>query len=65
MKTQKWVSYFKVSTFNILESNENEYSIKHVNVKNLPAAQGFWSQQGIAHKGSIYCLQNVDGEEDS
>ena len=44
---------------------DNEYYIKYVNQKNPPIAEGFWNQQGIVHNGMIYCLQNVDGEEEN
>jgi hypothetical protein len=38
---------------------------KYVNNKNPPFSEGFWNQQGIVHNGLIYCLQNVDGEEEN
>ncbi len=34
-------------------------------MKNLPIAEGFWNPQGVVHNGSIYALQNVDGEDES
>lgn len=34
-------------------------------MKNLPIAEGFWNPQGVVYNGSIYSLQNIDGEDES
>lgn len=31
-------------------------------MKNPPIAEGFWNPQAVPYNGTIYALQNVDGE---
>lgn len=49
---------------NIDNQESREPSIKYINFKNIPVAQGFWNPQSVVHNGNVYALQNVDGDED-
>lgn len=51
--------------FDIEEKKEEvTYGIKRID-NNVPFSEGFWNNQAIVHQENIFCLQNIQNEEDN
>ena len=46
------------------ENNVVKHRILRNNTFDLPYGEGFWNNQSIIQKGNIFCLQNIQNEED-